>query len=561
MEPLTYVIGHKNPDADAVCSAIGYAHLKNRQGENHVKAARCGNSNARIDAILQRFGVGLPTFVGDVHPRVRDIMRTKVFQVRPEQTCSDALELIDEHDVRALPVVAEDGRLEGTVSIFQLGEYFIPKAKDLRRLRHVRTSIGDIVSALSAKALNEVDRDRIEDLYVRIGAMDIRSFGKFSRDEQVEPSQNIIVVGDRWDIQQKSIQLGVRLLVITGELEVDEQVLQMAKERDVSLIVSPYDSATTSWIIRTAMRIRTLVEKKDLVTFSPDEPISHVNRKVSDRIAPIYLVVDDEEKLIGVFSKTDLLRPSRTRLILVDHNELSQAVNGAGQVPIEEVVDHHRLGNPPTQQPILFINRPVGSTCTIVADQFRHFGIDPEPKIAGILLCGILSDTLNLQSPTSTETDEKMVTWLEGICGEKRGELAELIFSSGSVILTKKPAEVIEADMKEYEEQGVKFSVSQVEELGFDNFWKHAEALHEALGELREKKDYLFSALLVTDINKQNSLLLMRGSDELVEQIDFVRAHNQHDIFDLPSIVSRKKQLIPYFTSLLSAGGFLNSAA
>ena len=378
----TYVIGHRNPDADSICSAIAYAHLKRLTGDSSCVAARCGNSNARIDTILSRFNQTLPQYVGDVIPRVDDIMVRDVVKISAETTCAEALELIEAHNLRALPVVNDDNVLQGFISVFQLGGYFTPKIREPREMRSVSTSLPAVVRALKAKVLHLEDGDAIEDLYVKIGAMDIRSFGRFSQAEDIPHNQSIIVVGDRWDIQQRSIQIGVRLLVITGNLEIDEEVIQQARDKGVSLVVSPYDSATTAWIIRTASTVSQIVEKNCL-TFGPDEKLSEVRRRVATNSQPAYMVTDDDRRLIGLFTKTNLLEPTRPRLILVDHNELNQAVPGADQVGIAEIIDHHRLAPLTTQQPILFINEPVGSTCTIVADSSAATATIPGPTSPG----------------------------------------------------------------------------------------------------------------------------------------------------------------------------------
>ncbi|MEZ5275902.1 MAG: putative manganese-dependent inorganic diphosphatase [Opitutaceae bacterium] len=545
----TYVIGHRNPDADSICSAIAYAHLKRLTGDSSCVAARCGNSNARIDTILSRFNQPLPQYVGDVIPRVDDIMVRDVVKISGETTCAEALELIEAHNLRALPVVDDDNVLQGFISVFQLGGYFTPKIREPREMRHVSTSLPAVVRALKARVLHLEDGDAIEDLYVKIGAMDIRSFGRFSQAEDIPHNQSIIVVGDRWDIQQRSIQIGVRLLVITGNLEIDEEVIQQARDKGVSLVVSPYDSATTAWIIRTASTVSQIVEK-DCLTFSADEKLSEVRRRVATNSQPAYMVTDDDRRLIGLFTKTNLLEPTRPRLILVDHNELNQAVPGADQVGIAEIIDHHRLAPLTTQQPILFINEPVGSTCTIVADLFRRDGHNPGADIAGIMMGGIIADTLNLNSPTSTPKDGILLRWLEEIAGVAADDLANLIFSSGSVILGLSADKVVRSDFKLYDEESARFAVSQVEELGFANFWNHARDLGDALEALRESEDLLFAALLVTDINTQNSLLLVKGEPVLIERIPYPNVEHD-DIFDLPGIVSRKKQLIPFLTSML----------
>ena len=545
---IIYVIGHKNPDADAICSAIGYAAYRNgKEGASYVPA-RCGNSNARIDTILSRFKIPLPQFLGDVTPRVRDIMVRNVIKARPDSICMEALELMDQNDVRVLPVVDEEGHLTGSLSIFDLGEYFIPKPRDERQMRRVHTTANNIVKALQAEVIHLSHPDRIEDLFVRIGAMDIRSFGRYYKDEELAQS-SIIVVGDRYDIQQKSIQSGVRMLVISGGLPVEPDVVELARERDVSIIVSPHDSATTSWIIRSAGQVGDMATRKT-IQFGPDDKLSLVRRKLASSSAAAYMVVDDSGKLLGIFTKTDLIKPVRTNLVLVDHNELSQAIPGADQVNIIEIVDHHRLGNPPTQQPIAFINLPVGSTSTIVANLFQKDQREPEPAIAGILMSGIISDTLNLKGPTTTQLDYEMLEWLAGVAKVDAAELAEQLFNAGSVIKSETPENVIRSDLKIYREISAGFSVSQVEELGFDNLWERCDSLHEALEDVRKKEGLLFSALLVTDINSQNSLLLIRGDDLLIDSITYPH-QAANDIFELKGVVSRKKQLIPYLTTLV----------
>jgi len=551
-EPI-YIFGHKNPDADAICSALAYEAYKHAIGQTEYVAARCGNSNARIDAILERFKTPLPRFIGDVTPRVSNIMQSKVRTVSKHSTCAQALELIDQYDVRALPVVEENGQIKGLISIFQLGEFFIPKPREPLAMRRVHTSVKSIIDSLNAKVLHADKQDELEELYVRIGAMDIRSFGTHHREDGLPSDRSIIIVGDRWDIQERCLQLGVRLLVITGALEVDEEVVARAKERNVSLIVSPFDSATTSWIIRTATHIDGLIEP-EVSCFNAEDRISCVKRRIANNNDPLYLVVNDTKQLIGVFSKSDILRPSHTRIALVDHNELGQAVNGADEVQITEILDHHRLGNIPTEQPILFINRPVGSTCSIIADLFRAQSLTPASNIAGVMMAGIISDTLLLNSPTTTPLESELLDWLSPIAGIEPQALADIIFTAGSVVINSKPDEVIRSDCKIYDEGALRFSVSQIEELGFNNFWKNEDALDKALEAYRAEEELYFSFLLVTDINSQDSLLVVAGNDELKSSINYPQ-RGQSNIYELSGIVSRKKQLIPYVSSLLKTMG------
>jgi manganese-dependent inorganic pyrophosphatase len=476
-------------------------------------------------------------------------MAAEVLSIPSNATCAEALELIDRHDVRLLPVTDANRHVVGTISLAHLGGIFIPRASEPRQMRQVNSSLTNIARALKARVLHGVDENRVEQLYVRLGTMDIRSFWKISERENIAAAQSIIIVGDRRDIQLRAIELGVRAVVITSNLPVEDDILKQAQAKGVGLVVSPYDSATTAWVVRTASTIERVIETQ-FTSVHPDARIAEIRRRIATQSVGTFIVLEDDGALAGVLSRGDILKPVKTRLILVDHNEVTQAVNGAEEVTITEIIDHHRLGALHTQQPILFINEPVGSTCTIVADLFRREQLKPSPDLAGIMMSGIISDTLNLNSPTSTEKDRSVLGWLAKIAKVDPPELAETIFSSGSVILASPPEKVVRSDHKTYEEDGVKFAVSQVEELGFGNFWQHAKDIALALQNLREEERLAFACLLVTDINTQNSLLLVKGDPGFIKHISY--AHVEKDeIFDLPGIVSRKKQLLPYIGSIL----------
>jgi manganese-dependent inorganic pyrophosphatase len=545
----TYVIGHKNPDADSICSAIAYAAFKEARGETGYIAARCGNSNARIDAILERFSTPLPLYLSDVSPRVHDLMTLEPYAVSLGATCAETLRLIDRHQLNVLPVVSAENHATGTITLAQLGHFFIPRLDEPRAMRQVRTSLARIAQSLKASDLHLVEGDRLEDLHVRIGAMDIGTFWKISEKDNIPAAKSIIIVGDRRDVQQRAIELGIRALIISGNLPVDPAIVALAREHGVSILVSAHDTATTSWVVRTASTIEQLVDR-NFVALKPDVRIADIRRKFSQNAPHAMMVTSEDGTLLGILTKTDLLKPVPTRLVLVDHNELTQAVPGADEVTITEIIDHHRLAPMATPQPILFLNEPVGSTCTIVADLFRRHGLAPAPNLAGLMMSGLISDTLLLQSPTSTPKDAEILAWLETHAATTGRALAQLIFSSGSVILASPPAKVVRSDFKIYDEDGVRFAVSQVEELGFDNFWQHAKPICQALADLSADEKLAFAALLITDINTQNSLLIVKGDPEFIRRISYAHVE-QDEIFDLPGVVSRKKQLVPYLTGLI----------
>ncbi|MGH7997661.1 MAG: putative manganese-dependent inorganic diphosphatase [Opitutaceae bacterium] len=545
----TYIIGHRNPDADAICSAIAYAAFKQAKGEKDFAPARCGNSNARIDSVLERFHQPLPMYLSDVFPRVEDLMTAEVVAVAENATCAEALELIDRHDLPLLPVVDGGRRVAGTVSLSHLGGVFIPRVNEPRVMRQVDASLSNIARALKAKTYHLVDGDRTEQLFIRLGTMDINSFWRVSERDKIPAAQSVIIVGDRTDVQQRAVEIGVRGIIVTANLPVEPGLIAQAREKKVSLISSPWDSATTALIVRSASTIERVIDRK-VATVHPDIRIADIRRKLAVLPGRGYVVVDEKGGLLGFLSKSDIIKPVGTRLVLVDHNEISQAVAGADEVSIVEIIDHHRLGALPTPQPILFINEPVGSTCTIIADLFRREGLAPSPDIAGILMSGLVTDTLHLNSPTSTPKDAEILLWLASLAGVNSRRLADDIFSSGSIILAQPPEKVIRSDLKTYVEDGVRFAVSQVEELGFTNFWQKSKELAAAVERLVVEEKLLFGALLVTDINTQNSLMLVKGDPEIISRISYAHVE-QDEIFELPGIVSRKKQLIPYLTSLL----------
>ena len=549
MQEKTYIIGHKNPDVDSICSALAYAKYKELMGEKGFCAARCGNSNSRIDRVLKKFDAHLPKFVGDVRLRASDVMKTDVIKMFSDVSCHTVMEAIDKHDIRAIPLVNDADELLGEVSVFDLGAFFIPHPKSAKEVRRVTATLNDIVKTLNATTHCIFEPEKPEDMYVRIGAMEVSTFGSFIHKEQLRPEQNLIVVGDRFDIQIKAVQMGVRAIIITGGYNIDEAVLEMARAKNVSVLSCPYDSATTALLVRMATRALPLM-RKDVTILRSDYPLSKISAKAKTYFGKTIYVCAENGKLQGVFSNSDLINTPKRKLVLVDHNELSQAVRGAEEAEIVEVIDHHRLGMTPTQAPILFLNKPVGSTCTIISSMFRRSGLKIDKRTAGLLCSGIVCDTLNLKSPTATSEDADEIAELSKIIGMSGAQLADYIFSGDSVILSNSADDVILADCKIYHEGDVDFSVSQIEELDFSNFNSKLADLRESLERYRKSHHLYFSALFITNVMTQDSLLMICGADDVISRISYAK-DSDREVFELPKIVSRKKQLIPYLSALL----------
>ncbi len=543
----TIVIGHRNPDMDSICSALAYARLKQLLGVPDVIAARAGNTNARINYVLEKFNVEPPIFLSDVSPRVSDVMERNVISVRADSAIYDAVLLIENKQLRGLPVTDENNRCLGLLSSSKISHHLFPPREEAASARLIFASVANIVETFGGKVLvGEVPTQPTEQVLM-IGAMNAETFSQRLHRHHAE--KVLVIVGDRDDIQMRAIESNVRAIIITGGLPVLGTIKRAAKEAGVTIISSPHDSATTVLLARGAVRADHMIGA-EFTKFDPDTLLEVARQKASTLHAYLFPIIDEDGTLVGVLSKSDFLKPVPRRLILVDHNELNQAVPGADKIPIVEILDHHRIGGFTSDSPIHFWNNPVGSTSTIVALCYQQMGVAIPSDIAGLLMAGLISDTLNLSSPTATQVDKQILEHLSKIAKTDPTKLAKEIFAVGSPLLTMTPKQVITADCKEYGEGEKRFTVSQIEELSFSHLPEKQAALLEALDRHCKNKDLFFAALLVTDINTQNSLLLVCGDPGFLQRIKFPSPGSH--VWELPGVVSRKKQLLPYLLQCLS---------
>jgi manganese-dependent inorganic pyrophosphatase len=543
----TIVIGHRNPDMDSICSAIGYAEFKRLTGHQDVVAARCGNTNERIDYVLRKFGHPAPMLVTDLSPKVCDVMQHKVISVQADSPVYDAIHLIDQKGLRGLPVVDGGNLCLGLLSSFKITQHLFPPRDEANAARLVTASVADIVATFGGTVIaGTLHTDPCEHLLM-VCAMAQESF--IPRLRRYNKRSVILFVGDRPHIQEMAIAEHVKAIVVTGGLAIGKEVREAAEKAGVTLIASPHDTATTVLLSRGAVRVERMIQT-EYVSFHGETPLEEARQVAAQSGQFVFPVLNDENCLIGILSKSDFLKPIPRQLILVDHNELTQAVRGAAEVPIIEILDHHKLGGFASHTPILFWNNPVGSTSSIVALCFQNAGLAIPQNIAGLLMAGLISDTLNLSSPTTTATDKRLLEHLSTIAGVDPGQLAAEIFSVGSPLLTMTPKQAVGADAKVYVEDGYRFSVAQIEELSFAHFAEKRDALLEELEAQRLEKKLVFSALLVTDINEQTSLLLVRGEEAFLRTIDY--PETSHYIWELAGVVSRKKQLLPYLLQCLA---------
>ncbi|MCF6238352.1 MAG: putative manganese-dependent inorganic diphosphatase, partial [Candidatus Marinimicrobia bacterium] len=459
-----------------------------------------------------------------------------------------ALELMRQRDIRMLPVVKADGRPLGALILKRLTEHiFLPR--EGRPIRQVFSSPSSIRICLQATAVNLVDETRTEELDLFVAAMSVESFHKHLA--EVDPRRIVVFAGDRQDVQQDAIELGVRLLVVTGGLAIDEDLVALARRQEVSILCTSFDTATSALLARMSTPVRHLANA-DIPKAHLDDRLDGIRKVLMRSTSPGVMILDDEGMVCGVATKSDLLRPSPLKLVLVDHNELLQAVPGADQVEILEVIDHHRLGNFHTETPIRFINQPLGSTCSVVATLYRQAGIEPEPMAASLMLAGLLSDTVLLKSPTTTDIDRELVGWLGKCSGLNPLEFGRQMFQAGSALAAYANVEaLLTADFKEYEVGNYRFGIGQVEVVAFQEFDDRREEIVQGLEALVDKYDLELAGLLVTDIVQQNSQLVVCGDRDMIAAIGYPQLESGR--FELKAVLSRKKQLIPHLLRAFKA--------
>ena len=542
-----HVFGHRNPDTDAICSAIAYADLLQRTDRPDAVAACCGPPNQRTEFALRKANIAPPRIVMDVRPELIDVANREVISAHEDDVFYDVYQKMEDRGIRAIPVLDDtDSRVTGLVNLTDLLELMLSGGVDPILSRQVRSSLDKIAAVGEASFQHAVEPERIDDLIVTVGAM---SAGGFCQRMRQFPADRLLVVsGDRPTIQLPALEMGVRGLVVTGGYELSEGLLQLARANGVTVINSPHDTATTTMRIKASQRIESII-RRDFVTLKAGTPIETARPMVFRSDQVVFPVVDDDE-LVGVLSKSDLVNPPRPELVLVDHNEMSQAVQGAEDARIVQVLDHHRLGGSlRSNEPIALHMEPVGSTCTLVAKLFRREGVDPTPGVALCMASGIISDTLHLRSPTTTDADRNVLDWLQAFCEVDLAAFAGEFFSVGSALRSLPADQVIGEDCKTFEENGRPFSISQIEEIGFDRFWERKDELTAGLEAFAATNKLEFSALLITDISTNGSLLLMSHEPDGWEEINYPQLEDR--LYRLDEVVSRKKQLLPLIIQLM----------
>ena len=543
MNKTVYIIGHKNPDTDAVVSAVSYAALKNLLGHPEYKAARAGHLNPQTSYIFEKFGVPRPEYISDLIPKVKYFMQDVVETVTEDVSVWEAIGRMEKNENRVMPVVNKDGKYQSLLHYSGFAKSVLTILNPEKK-HNFTTSISLILKTLNAQPIilaSNSDKTFKASIHVASSSIDT-----FVKRLDAHASENIIVIAsDRTDIHKLCIEHNVKLLITTSGCIIDKKLKELAEKNGVSVIVSPYSTAPTSMLIAYSMPVSVMGDK-EIKTVSINDTVSKIKDILKDVHCKYLPVVDEEDKIVGMISEHDLMKEPNIEVILVDHNEITQAVEGIEHYTIQEVVDHHRIGAIPTKNPITFINRPVGSTSTQIAGLYKEYKIPIPKEIASLLLCGILSDTLILQSATTTEVDQEMAEYLSGITDLDIKELGNEILIAGSNVKGRSASELIHQDMKEYVEGKVSYTASQIEVGNPKEILDRKKDFMAELEIERRSHKALFSCLLVTDITKLSSVLLIDCDPKFEQFITFPK--QEKNVYYLQGVVSRKKQLIPLIT-------------
>jgi len=527
------VFGHRNPDNDSLCSAVAYAHLKNRTDASAVYVpARLGPVPPESAWVFERFAVDLPDELDHVHTRVRDAMTTDVVTVGPEQDMLSAGRLMREHGVRALPVVGDDGAVRGLVNVRILAERYIDEIAVVG-FSELPVTVGQLVATLAGRLLVG-DADTVLSGGVAIGAMEPETMLGY-----LKPGDTLIV-GDRRRTQPMALEAGVACLVVTGGREPEPDVLQIAKRTGAAVVSVPHDTYATARLVNLSHAVGAVMDTT-VLQVHPDTLLADATEDLVDSPHREVLVTDEAGALVGILTRTNLARGLRRRVILVDHNELAQSAAGVETAEVVEIVDHHRVGDVQTAAPILFLNLPVGSTATIVAERYRELDVDVPEQMAGLLLSAVLSDTVLLKSPTTTPTDVDVAERLAAIARVDVESFGMEMFRARSATVAFSAERTVESDLKEYRLGDALVAVGQVETVDAGSVLEHRDALLGHMATLAGARRYDLLMLLVTDVVREGSEVLAVGKTRIAERglgIDLSEGSAWMD-----GVLSRKKQI------------------
>ena len=547
-----WVVGHKNPDTDSICAAITYANLKNKLEEKNGQSTykyipkRAGRINAETAYVLSYFGAKEPEYVEDVGAQLKDIAYHKTEGVSSHISMKKAWELMKELKVVTLPVVSEKNKLEGIIVTGDIAKSYMD-VYDNAALSTARTQYKNMVETLNGKLVsgNEHGYFVRGKVVVATGAPEVTN--------TILEKDDLVILGDNEDNQLVAIKAGCSCLVVTNNLKISENVIAEAQKQEVVLISSPYDTFTAARLINQSMPIKYFMTKDNIVSFELEDKVDEVRdltAKIRYRAFPI---VDENHNYVGIFSRRNLLESRKKQLILVDHNEKSQAVNNVEDAEILEIIDHHRLGSLETISPVYFRNQPLGCTSTIIYQMYQEKGIEITEDIAGLLCAAIISDTLMFRSPTCTEVDMQAAEKLAEIANIDIAIFAQNMFEAACDFEEKTEEEILNQDFKISHSGNVTLGVSQISATSQTELDKVKDRVEKKLASMCGEKrvDMLF--VMLTDILAEKTTLICfgDGAKSLLKEAFPYATSNSNDMV-VEGMVSRKKQFIPAIMKVLA---------
>jgi manganese-dependent inorganic pyrophosphatase len=539
-----YVTGHRNPDTDSIASAVGYAELKSRlDPRNEYVPVRLGELNAQTRWVLERSGAAEPRFLPHVMLRVRDVMRERFPLTRQGEPVRQVGLIMAREDMDLVPILDDEGRLAGVMTERVLARRYVRESREASRL-DAPTAVGAIAGVLEGDLLvGDPDQEVAGRVWVLAMATASLPLGFAAGD--------VVVVGDRPDAQRIAIDVDVGLLVISNDVGAEQEILDLARERGTAVVASPLDSYVTSRMITLSAPCRALMDHDPLVV-RPDDLVSDITETVKNVDYRAAVVVDGDQRPIGLVTRSDLVNPEPRHVLLVDHAEQAQSVMGVEHAEIVEILDHHHIGSIETRIPVRATFDPVGSTATLVIERFRQNGMEPSRPAATLLLGAVLSDTVILNSPTTTDRDRAVLDYLEQVLALDGTEFGREMFERTSDLSRVPADEIVARDVKEYDAGGGQtLRIAQVETVG-QSLDERRDELVEALDAIRERDGHTIAALMVTDIMGKGTALYVAGDRGPLGRA-FGRTGDD-GVVELPGVMSRKKQVAPKLLAALAGG-------
>lgn len=534
-----YVIGHRNPDTDSICSAIAYARLKQALGVEDVVAARAGEVNAETRYALETFRVDLPHLLHDIYPRVQDVMLPISATISEQDSLRRLGKVMNSNNLRSVVVVNNQEKLAGIVSVSDLAKRYFQEIS-LVNLSDIDVTFGAIVQATDGTVLVGRDSGLIIKgrIIITSSSQAVLKFGIKEGD--------IIIVGDGRDqVMRDAIENKVACIIMTGDGHVSPGIQEAARQAGICIVTTEYDTYTTARIINQCMPVNRIMQKQPLC-FRADELVTNIIGTMEEKRFRNYPVLDGDD-LVGVISRDQFLVPEKTRLILVDHNELAQAVEGIDNGRIIEIIDHHRLGGITTADPIYTREEPVGCTATIITGMYMENGVDIPEDTAGLLLSAIISDTVLFKSPTTTDRDRRMAEKLAPIAGVDINEYGMNMLKAGSSVSALPASEIAKNDSKEFSIGGRRMLIGQISVMDTAEVLAKKAEITEAMAKVAGEEGYSMVMLMVTDIIKEGTELLYVGEPRDLIGLAFKKDASGDSVY-LPGVMSRKKQIVPPLT-------------